>query len=155
MSQEPVDAARLFVPLHDAACGVSLRLFRGRDGSRCAVGFTTTERLVSMLGTQQRYYRLTEHAVRALARERGAHALIVDPGLVAAAVSPTLADQADEADQAGERVAGGVPEPVTVPELPVTDRRRPLRSPWQPELAGLLAVGAVTSAAALLMQVLP
>jgi hypothetical protein len=139
MPQEPADTARLFVPLQDAACGVSLRLFRDREGSRCAIGFTTTERLANVLGPQQRYYRLTEHSVRELARERGADALIVDPGLVAAAVSPIPA----------EPVCEPVPEPLV---------REPLgasRPSWHPELAGLLAVSAVTGAAALLMQVLP
>jgi hypothetical protein len=139
MPQEPADTARLFVPLQDAACGVSLRLFRDRDGSRCAIGFTTTERLANVLGPQQRYYRLTGHSVRELARERGADALIVDPGLVAAPVSPISA----------EPVREPVPEPLAREPLGIP------RSSWHPELAGLVAVSAVTGAAALLMQVLP
>ena len=150
MPQEPADTAdtaRLFVPLQDAACGVSLRLFRDRDGSRCAIGFTTTERLADVLGPQQRYYRLTERSVRELARERGACALIVDPGLVAAPVSPIPAEPVREPVPVSLSVR--VSEPLA---------REPLgtpRSSWHPELAGLLAVSAVSGAAALLMQVLP
>jgi hypothetical protein len=141
MPQEPADTARLFVPLQDAACGVSLRLFRDRDGSRCAIGFTTIERLANVLGPQQRYYRLTGHSVRELARERGADALIVDPGLVAAPVSPISAEPVRESVAVSEPLAR---EPLGTP-----------RSSWHPELAGLVAVSAVTGAAALLMQVLP
>jgi hypothetical protein len=148
MSQEPADTARLFVPLQDAACGVSLRLFRDRDGSRCAIGFTTTERLAGVLGPQQRYYRLTERSVRTLARERGVDALIVDPGLVAPAVSPVPADHAVMPNPLVPNPL--VPEPL-VPERLLRERRGRRgrsRSPWHPEVAGLLAVGAVTGAAA-------
>lgn len=138
MIEEPPDIERLYVPLRDAACGVSLRLFRDRGGARCAVGFTSPDRLAAVLGSGQRYYRLTEHAVRALARERGVTALIVDPGLVAPAVTPLPAEP--------------VAKPVPTLRAPVATSRS---SSWHPELSGLLVVSAVTGAAALLMQVLP
>ena len=137
MIEEPPDIERLYVPLRDAACGVSLRLFRDRGGARCAVGFTSPDRLAAVLGSGQHYYRLTEHVVRALARERGVTALIVDPGMVAPAVSPLS------------------PEPVAEPAPPVRAPLATSRSSWHPELSGLLVVSAVTGAAALLMQVLP
>jgi len=89
MTEEPPDNERLYVPLHASACGVSLRLFRDRGGARCAVGFTSAQRLASVLGPQEPFYRLTEHAVRALAAERGVFALVVDPGMAAAPVPET------------------------------------------------------------------
>jgi hypothetical protein len=80
---------RLFVPLRDGAGGVSvsLRLFRDRAEARCAVGFTTAELLESVLGTGHRRYRMTERALRDLARARGVSRLIVDPGLAAVPVA--------------------------------------------------------------------
>jgi hypothetical protein len=86
MKEQDSETDRLYVPLRGAGGGVSLRLFRDRDGSRCAVGFTTHERLAEVLGAEQEFYRLTVRSVRALARERGVDALVVDPGLVAAPV---------------------------------------------------------------------
>jgi hypothetical protein len=138
MTQEPADTRHLYVPLRDAGCAVTLRLFRDRDGSRCAVGFTTAEHLARVLGPQQRCYRLTEHSARTLAQQCGVNKLIVDPGLVAAAVAQTSADQRTEP------VTAPVPQPVG-----------PSRSTLHPEVAGLLAVSAAAGAAALLMQVLP
>jgi hypothetical protein len=151
VSLEPPDTQRLYVPLRQAACGVSLRLFRDRDGTRCAVGFTTVERLVGTLGPDQHHYRLTESAVRALAGERDVHRLIVDPGLVAAPVS------------AVESTATTITTTTTTPVFPVAPAE-PVAAPvgssrsawtsWSPELVGLLTVSAVTGAAALLMQVI-
>lgn len=76
---------RLFVPLLDGASGVSvsLRLFRDWAETRCAVGFTTAELLESVLGTGHRRYRMTERALRDLARVRGVSRLIINPGLAA------------------------------------------------------------------------
>ena len=98
MEEQASETDRLYVPVRGAGCccTVSLQLFRDRDGSRCAVGFTTPERLARVLGAQQEYYRLTVRTVRELARERGAHALVVDPGLAAVAVR-------DDAEPVGTR----------------------------------------------------
>jgi len=154
VSLEPPDTQRLYVPLRQAACGVSLRLFRDRDGTRCAVGFTTVERLISTLGSDQHHYRLTESAVRALAGERGVHRLIVDPGLVAAPVSPVesvaLAATTTTATTTTTTtpvfpVAPAVPVAASVAE-PVGSSRSAWTS-WSPELVGLLTVSAVTGAA--------
>ncbi len=106
MTEEPSDIGRLYVPLRDAACGVSLRLFRDRGAVRCAVGFTSADRLAAVLGADQRCYRLTEHAVRTLARERGVMTLIVDPGLVAAPVREHAVT---------ESVSVPIPIPIPVP----------------------------------------
>jgi SseB protein N-terminal domain len=86
-TEHPSDAGHVYVPMQAAACGVSLRLFRDRDGARCAVGFTSPDRLAALLGGDQQYYRVTVRVARAMARERGVTALVVDPGLVAAPVS--------------------------------------------------------------------
>lgn len=135
MLEEPPDADRLYVPLRDAGCGVSLRLFRDRDDTRCAVGFTSPDRLTTVLGRDQRYYRLTRRAVLDLARERGVNRLIVDPGMVAAPVR-------EHADAA--------PRPHATPQ-----RRFHLPRPqWDAQAAGLLAVSALTGAATLAAQVI-
>ena len=136
MTQEPADIDRLYVPLREAACGVSLRLFRDRGGARCAVAFTSLDRLTTVLGSDQRHYRLTEHAVRALAGERGVTALVVDPGLVAAPVC-----------EHGESV------PVAEPG-PTSHRSGAGRFAWDAQAAGVLAVSALTGVATLAMQVL-
>ena len=146
MTQEPPDPGFLFVPLQAAACGVALRLFRDRDGTRCAVGFTTLEDLTRVLGPDQQHYQLRERSVRSLAAERGVSRLIVDPGLVAAPVSPVAAP------------AVALPEPVLSPELipspELVASHEPAWSGWNPQLVGLLVVSAVTGAAALVMQVI-
>jgi len=88
MEERASETDRLYVPLREAGCccGVSLHLFRDHDGFRCAVGFTTAERLAEVLGARQASYRLTVRTVRQLARERGVYTLVVDPGLAAVAV---------------------------------------------------------------------
>jgi hypothetical protein len=125
------------MPLHcvsscGAASAVSLRLFRDRGGERCAVGFTSVERLTTVLGPQQRYYRLSERSVRVLARERGVTALVVDPGMVAAPVHEPVHDQS-----------------VRVPR-----RIEVLRAAWSGPSAGVLTVSALTGVAAVAMEVL-
>lgn len=87
MSEQPPDEAyRVYVPLREAACGVSLRFFRDQGGARRAVGFTRLEHLAGLLGPDQPYYRLTLRAVRELAAARGVTGLLLDPVLVAAPV---------------------------------------------------------------------
>lgn len=86
MEEQDSETDRLYVPLSRAGCAVALRLFRSRGGVRCAVGFTTRERLVDVLDARQEYYRLTVRSVRELARTRAVYVLVVDPGLVAAPV---------------------------------------------------------------------
>ena len=132
MLEEPPDTGRLYAPLRAAGVGITLRLFRDRAGTRCAVGFTSAEQLERVLGPDQPYYLLTESMVRSLARERGVSTLIVDPRLAAAPVEPL--------------------QPLAEVELPREARRR---SPWDRELTGMLAVSAVGGAIALLMQVIP
>lgn len=66
-------------------------------------------RPVALLGAEQRYYRLTERAVRDLAADRGVSvsALVVDPGLVAAPVrEPVTGDQSIEREAAQVAAAG-------------------------------------------------
>lgn len=142
MNGQPPDDGRLYVPLRQAACGVSLRLFRDRGGNRCAVGFTSEQRLVSVLGPREPFYRLTERAVRELAAERDVFALVVDPGMVAAPVRAVAQAQP-------------VVQPQPQPQLSVraARMRHPLGT-WSPEATGILVLSAASGAAALLMQVL-
>jgi SseB protein N-terminal domain len=165
VTQEPPDTQHLFVPLREAAHTVSLRLFRDRDGTRCAVAFTTHDQLTSVLGSEQRYYRLTGRAVRSLVAERGVDRLIVDPGLVAAPVSPTFVPQlpTSSLDPAQSPASSPTlsPAPAMAPALSsaaststLTPTSGRVRAGWNPQLVGLLTVSAVTGAAALLMQVI-
>ena len=141
MAEEPADIEHLYVPLRDAGCGVALRLFCDRDGARCAVGFTRLERLVAVLGAEQRYYRLTERSVRELARQRGVAALVVDPGMVAAPVRDHA--PAIEPSPAGAKSTDVHPHP-----------HLHAHAPWDPRATAVLAISAASGAAALLIQVL-
>lgn len=78
----------LFVPVCDNACGFTLRLFRNRDDSRCAVAFTAPERLTAVLGAGQHWVELAEPALRELVCPLGVQRLVVDPNLIAPPVSP-------------------------------------------------------------------
>ena len=152
MEEQPADTDRLFVPLRDAGCGVAVRLFRDRHGARCAVGFTSADRLASVLGAEQPFYRLTTRAVRGLARERGVETLVVDPGLVAAPVrddvqpEPVIPSRLPARPQSSARQLSSA--------RPLPSRISALRSAFDAQTVGVLAVSAVTGAATLAMQVL-
>ena len=75
--------------MRDNACGFTLRLFRNRDGSRCAIAFTTPERLTAVLGAHHRWVPLAEDALRDLTLPLGVLHLVVDPALVAPPVAPS------------------------------------------------------------------
>ena len=81
----------LCVPVREAGCGFVLRVFRDRDGSRCAVAFSSEERLRAVLGAGQCWLPLAEPALRDLARPLGISALVLDPNLVAPTVRDTPA----------------------------------------------------------------
>ncbi|QMU73343.1 SAV_915 family protein [Streptacidiphilus sp. P02-A3a] len=82
---------RLCVPVREGACGSVLRMFRDRDGSRCAVAFSSEERLRAVLGEEQHWLPLAEPALRALAAPLGVATLILDPNLIAPTVRNTPA----------------------------------------------------------------
>ncbi|MFF4319533.1 SAV_915 family protein [Streptomyces sp. NPDC001568] len=81
--EEQSPAGPLYVPARPGAAHVVVRLFRTPLGARTAVGFTSPERLAATLGTAQPWIRLSEAAVRAMARPLGASLLTVDPVLTA------------------------------------------------------------------------
>ncbi len=57
MLEEPPDTCRLYVPLRDAGCGVSLRLFRDRGGGALRGRVhPPRESMVELLGPDQQYY---------------------------------------------------------------------------------------------------
>ena len=91
MSEDQAQHQLFCVPVRGAGCGVALRLFRNRDGSRCAAAFTSQERLIAVLGAGQRWIPLAEAALRGLTRPLGIEDLVVDPSMVAAPVLPTPA----------------------------------------------------------------
>ncbi|MFE1762859.1 SAV_915 family protein [Streptomyces angustmyceticus] len=79
---EPADrvpAGLYFVPVRSGPAGCTARLFRTPLGGRTAVGFTSLQRLVAALGSDQPWIRLSEPALRALAEPVGARVLTVDP----------------------------------------------------------------------------
>ncbi|MBO1413841.1 SAV_915 family protein [Streptomyces sp. FH025] len=84
------------VPVTTTSTGSTtvLRLFRLRDGRRCAVGFSSPEALTALLGPDQAHTELGEPALRGLTAPLGVDTLVLDPRLVAppvAAVSAPLA----------------------------------------------------------------
>ncbi|MGW6917299.1 SAV_915 family protein [Kitasatospora sp. NPDC054939] len=64
-----------------------LRFFRLRDGRRCAVGFSSPDALVSLLGPGHPSVPLSEQALRRLAAPVGVDVLVLDPGLIAPPVA--------------------------------------------------------------------
>ncbi|MFJ8435517.1 SAV_915 family protein [Kitasatospora sp. NPDC094019] len=78
------------VPVTVTGRTTSLRLFRLRDGRRCAVGFSSADALAELLGPEQAAVELGEPALRALTSPLGVDELVLDPRLVAApVVAPT------------------------------------------------------------------
>ncbi|MFJ8624785.1 SAV_915 family protein [Kitasatospora sp. NPDC093550] len=77
------------VPVTTSGTGstTALRLFRLRDGRRCAVGFSSPEALVSLLGPDQAHTELGEPALRELIAPLGVDTLVLDPRLVAPPVT--------------------------------------------------------------------
>ncbi|MFD6885586.1 SAV_915 family protein [Streptomyces sp. NPDC059957] len=84
--EERRPAGPLYVPARPGGAHVLVRLFRTPLGARTAVGFTSPERLAATLGTAQPWIRLSEAALRAMARPLGASLLTIDPALTAPAV---------------------------------------------------------------------
>ncbi|MFF1835594.1 SAV_915 family protein [Streptomyces sp. NPDC058231] len=83
---EPVPAGPYFVPVRPGPGGISrctARFFRTPLGQRTAVGFTSARQLTATLGAGQRWIRLSEPALRALAAPLGITVLTVDPQLTA------------------------------------------------------------------------
>lgn len=81
------------VPVTTSGTGstTALRLFRLRDGRRCAVGFSSPEALVALLGPDQAHTELGEPALRDLTAPLGIDTLVLDPRLVAPSVTvPTV-----------------------------------------------------------------
>lgn len=153
MIEEPPDTSRLYVSLRDAACGVSLRLFRDRGGERCAVGFTRLESMVELLGPDQQYYRLTARSVRELAGQRDVTRLIVDPVLVAAPVHDITPIAEPAIVPASVVLARPVPARSNVhSHMPLSA----VRSAWErsSQAAGILVVSAGAGAAALMLEAL-
>jgi hypothetical protein len=138
VSEDPTHQP-LFIPVADNRCGFTLRLFRERDGSRCAVAFTTPERLTAVLGTGQRWAELAEPALRDLVHPLGVRQLIVDPNLIAPPVTP----HSHSHSHPHPHPVPPVP-PVTQPVTPVTRRPRPATHP-RPQLPAPYPQPAATS----------
>ncbi|MET9403990.1 SAV_915 family protein [Kitasatospora sp. NPDC002965] len=75
------------VPVTVTGRTTALRLFRLRDGRRCAVGFSSAGALAGLLGAGQAAVELGEPALRALTAPLGVDELVLDPRLVAQPVA--------------------------------------------------------------------
>ncbi|MFD6422033.1 SAV_915 family protein [Streptomyces sp. NPDC060198] len=108
-----VPAGPLFVPVRSgsARCPSSVRalFFRTPLGARTAVAFTSQKRLVATLGAGQRWLRLSEPALRALAAPLGVRTLTVDPQLSA----PRAADPHPSVPHTAARAAHAQPAATT------------------------------------------
>ncbi|WP_078660748.1 SAV_915 family protein [Streptomyces sp. NRRL B-24484] len=82
-SGRPGARALRFVPVRTTGPVQVLRLFRLRDGSRCAVAFSTAAALHALLGPDHEVAELTEPTLRGLTAPLGIDRLVLDPGLVA------------------------------------------------------------------------
>ncbi|CAN3984568.1 SAV_915 family protein [Kitasatospora purpeofusca] len=98
------------VPVTVIGRTTSLRLFRLRDGRRCAVGFSSAGALAELLGPEQAAVELGEPALRALTAPLGVEELVLDPRLVAAPVlAPAVAPAAADTVAAAAAAAPGDP----------------------------------------------
>lgn len=133
----------LCVPVRETACGFVLRTFRDRDGSRCAVAFSSEERLRAVLGDQQSWLPLAEPALRGMSRPLGIEALVLDPNMIAPTVRETSPAPAAVTPAAAARAAHGVGAAA---------HRAPR---WRtPVGAGVLQATVAVGAADLLLQLL-
>ncbi|MGF1426733.1 SAV_915 family protein [Kitasatospora sp. LaBMicrA B282] len=107
-----------YVPVRERGSVQTLRLFRQRDGSRCAVLFSSLAALHALLGPDQAAAELTEPALRELTEPLGVHRLVLDPRLVAPA-PPT--GRAAPATPAAPTSASGVLRPGDAVLIPVVD----------------------------------
>lgn len=130
---EPVPAGPLFVPVRPGSprctSSVHARFFRTPLGARTAVAFTSEGRLVATLGAEQRWIRLSEPALRALAAPLGVRTLTVDPQLSAPRAAdphPSVPATADRAHPANHPAAPGESRPAApgerVPAAPALVR---------------------------------
>jgi hypothetical protein len=78
----------LFVPVRQGDGCIVPRFFRTAPGGRTAVGFTTCEQLLTVLGADQAWTRLSEPALRSMAAPLGVRELTVDPSLTAPVSRP-------------------------------------------------------------------
>ncbi len=145
MSEDHIHHPLLCVPVRNAGYGSTLRLFRERDGSRCAVAFTSEDRLREVLGERQDWAPLAEPALRDLTRPLGVTTLVVDPNLVA----PPVAPAAPVAATSSAATSSAAPVAATA-GAPVSTRGRS----WDAGLNGIFRATVAVGAADLLLQLL-
>ncbi|MFG2821496.1 SAV_915 family protein [Kitasatospora sp. NPDC048365] len=114
------DHALCHVPVRSAGPVQVLRVFRRRDGSRCAVAFSTAEALHALLGAGQETAELTEPALRALTEPLGIRHLVLDPTIVAPPAATDRAPIRPAPSPSGP--AQPLPGPAEQPSNPVLTR---------------------------------
>ncbi|MFG2915285.1 SAV_915 family protein [Kitasatospora sp. NPDC048298] len=102
------------VPVTTSGTGstTALRLFRLRDGRRCAVGFSSPEALAALLGPGQARTELAEPALRELTAPLGIDTLVLDPRMVAPSVSTPSASAPSLTAPPGTAPVGPAPAPT-------------------------------------------
>ena len=148
MSEDHIHHPLLCVPVRNAGYGSALRLFRERDGSRCAVAFTSEDRLREVLGERQDWVPLAEPALRDLTRPLGVAALVVDPNLVAPPVAPSAAPVSAAPVSAAPTSAAPVSAAMAGAPVPTRGRSRDYG------LDGIFRATVAVGAADLLLQLL-
>ncbi|MGW0557927.1 SAV_915 family protein [Streptomyces sp. NPDC002926] len=111
---ERFPAGPLYVPVRPGPAGCTARFFRTPLGGRTAVGFTSEEKLLATLGTEQACIRLSEPALRALAAPLGVVSLTVDPQFSAPAAAEGRHRESSRRDRKPQhigvlRVTGAAP----------------------------------------------
>ncbi len=81
----------LYVPVRESAFSMSLRLFRTDSGRRTAVAFSSPMSLAKVLGTGQRWIRLTEPALRHMIEDLDVTGIVIDPTGTTRQASPRAA----------------------------------------------------------------
>jgi hypothetical protein len=150
VSEDHIHHPLLCVPVRNAGYGSTLRLFRERDGSRCAVAFTSEDRLREVLGERQDWAPLAEPALRDLTRPLGVTTLVVDPNLVAPPVAPAAPVAATSSAATSSAATSSAALVAATAGAPVSTRGRS----WDAGLNGIFRATVAVGAADLLLQLL-
>ncbi|MFB7666131.1 SAV_915 family protein [Kitasatospora sp. NPDC056138] len=87
--EEPDDHTARYVPVRTVGGVTVLRFFRRRDGSRCAGAFSSAADAHELLGPAQELIELAIPALREMIAPLGVRTIVLDPKLVAPAVTDT------------------------------------------------------------------
>ncbi|GAA2242554.1 MULTISPECIES: SAV_915 family protein [Kitasatospora] len=87
--EEPDEHTARYVPVRSVGTASVLRFFRRRDGSRCVLAFGSAADARELLGPEQELIDLALPALREMIAPLGVRHIVLDPKLVAPAVTDT------------------------------------------------------------------